>query len=221
MQEAATMAENAQLLMNVSEFDDISKATDTLISAMQAFNYSADETLHVVDIFNTIGNNYAISTADLADSLTRSSAALVAAGNSLEQASALTVAGNTILQDPESVGNALKVVSMRIRGVSSDLEKAGEETDGMITNTAKLQAKIQGLTGVNILQDNGAFKDTYTILYELGKAYENLDDLSRASLLELIAGKTRGSAVAAILQNYELLEEAYNDALDAEGKMLP
>lgn len=55
MQEAATMAENAQLLMNVSEFDDISKATDTLISAMQAFNYSADETLHVVDIFNTIG----------------------------------------------------------------------------------------------------------------------------------------------------------------------
>jgi hypothetical protein len=211
------MAENAQLLMNVSEFDDISKATDTLISAMQAFNYSADETLHVVDVFNTIGNNYAISTADLADSLTRSSAALVAAGNSLEQASALTVAGNTILQDPESVGNALKVVSMRIRGVSSDLEKAGEETDGMITNTAKLQAKIQGLTGVNILQDNGAFKDTYTILYELGKAYENLDDLSRASLLELIAGKTRGSAVAAILQNYELLEEAYNDALDAEG----
>lgn len=162
-------------------------------------------------------NNYAISTADLADSLTRSSAALVAAGNSLEQASALTVAGNTILQDPESVGNALKVVSMRIRGVSSDLEKAGEETDGMITNTAKLQAKIQGLTGVNILQDNGAFKDTYTILYELGKAYENLDDLSRASLLELIAGKTRGSAVAAILQNYELLEEAYNDALNAEG----
>ena len=55
MQEAATMAENAQLLMNVSEFDDISKATDTLISATQAFNYSADETLHVVDIFNTIG----------------------------------------------------------------------------------------------------------------------------------------------------------------------
>lgn len=217
MQEAATMAENAQLLMNVSEFDDISKATDTLISAMQAFNYSADETLHVVDVFNTIGNNYAISTANLADSLTRSSAALVAAGNSLEQASALTVAGNTILQDPESVGNALKVVSMRIRGVSSDLEKAGEETDGMITNTAKLQAKIQGLTGVNILQDNGAFKDTYTILYELGKAYENLDDLSRASLLELIAGKTRSSAVAAILQNYELLEEAYNDAIDAEG----
>lgn len=53
--DAAKMAENAQLLMNVSEFTDISSATDTLISAVQAFSYTADETLHVVDILNKIG----------------------------------------------------------------------------------------------------------------------------------------------------------------------
>lgn len=127
------------------------------------------------------------------------------------------MAGNTILQDPESVGNALKVVSMRIRGVKSEIEAAGEETDGLVTNTAKLQADIKGLAGVDILKDDGSFKDTYTILYELGEVYSQLDDLSQASLLEKIAGKTRGSAVAAILQNYELLEEAYNDALNSQG----
>lgn len=119
LEDAAKMAENAQLLMNVSEFTDISSATDTLISAVQAFSYTADETLHVVDILNKIGNNYAISTADLASSLTRSSAALVAAGGTLEEAVALTSAANTIIQDPDSVGNALKVVSMRIRGTST------------------------------------------------------------------------------------------------------
>ena len=37
-------------------------------------------------------NNYAISTSDLASSLTRSSAALVAAGNTMEEAVALTAA---------------------------------------------------------------------------------------------------------------------------------
>lgn len=119
MEDAAQMAENAQLLMNVSEFTDISSATDTLISAVQAFSYTADETLHVVDILNKIGNNYAISTADLASSLTRSSAALVAAGGTLEEAVALTAAANAIIQDADSVGNALKVVSMRIRGTST------------------------------------------------------------------------------------------------------
>lgn len=55
LEDAAKMAENAQLLMNVSEFTDISSATDTLISAVQAFSYTADETLHVVDILNKIG----------------------------------------------------------------------------------------------------------------------------------------------------------------------
>ena len=98
------MAENAQLLMNVSEFTDISSATDTLISAVQAFSYTADETLHVVDILNKIGNSYAISTSDLASSLTRSSAALVAAGNTMEEAVAMTAAANTIIQDADSVG---------------------------------------------------------------------------------------------------------------------
>lgn len=92
MQEAAQMAESAQILLNVSEFEDIGTATDTLVSAIQAFSYTADESLHVVDMLNKIGNSYAISTADLASSLTRSSAALVAAGNSMEEAVALTAA---------------------------------------------------------------------------------------------------------------------------------
>lgn len=43
--------------MNVSEFTDISSATDSLISAIQAFSYTADESLHVVDIMNTIGKH--------------------------------------------------------------------------------------------------------------------------------------------------------------------
>lgn len=55
MQEAHTLATSTQILMNVSEFDDISKATDTLISSIQAFKYSAEESMDVVDIMNTIG----------------------------------------------------------------------------------------------------------------------------------------------------------------------
>lgn len=90
MQEAAQLAESTQILMNVSEFTDISNATDSLISSIQAFKYTAEESMDVVDILNTIGNNYAISTADLATSLTKSSGSLVAANGTLEEAVALT-----------------------------------------------------------------------------------------------------------------------------------
>lgn len=44
-----------------------------------------------------------------------------------------------------------------------------------------------------------------------------MDDVSRASLLELIAGKNRSSVIAAILQNGDILEKAYKDALSSSG----
>lgn len=55
MKEAAEFAESTQILMNVSEFTDVSQATDTLISAVQAFGYTAETSMDVVDLLNTIG----------------------------------------------------------------------------------------------------------------------------------------------------------------------
>lgn len=104
MEQAAKFAESTQILMNVSEFTDVSQATDTLISAVQAFGYTAETSMDVVDLLNMIGNNYAVSTADLAQSLTKSSASLVAAGGNLAEAAALTATANAIVQDADAVG---------------------------------------------------------------------------------------------------------------------
>lgn len=215
------------VLMNVSEFSSVSDATDSMISALQAFKDedSDIDTLSkkIIDVYNQIGNNYAISTSDLADSLTRSSASLVAANNTLEQSVALTTAANTITQNPETVGTTLKTLAMRIRGVKSELEEAGEDTEGMITNTSKLQAKVQALTnvdgsgGVNILTNSKEFKSTYDILLEISKVWDKMSDVDQAALLEIIAGKRAGSTVAGILQNGDILESSYKDALDANG----
>ena len=41
--------------------------------------------------------------------------------------------------------------------------------------------------------------------------------MSQAALLETIAGKQRGSAVAALLQNPDLIREVYEASLDASG----
>ena len=106
--------------MNVSEFDDVNQATDTLISSLQAFKKEGQDvgtfSMEIIDKYNEVGNNYAISTSDLADSLTRSSAALVAANNSLEQSIALTAAANTTIQDPESVGKKIADVKNSYNG---------------------------------------------------------------------------------------------------------
>lgn len=108
MEDAGILAKNTSILMNVSEFDNVSEATDTLISALQAYKDEGsdvtDLSMKIIDAYNTVGNKFAISTSDLANSLTRSSAALVAANNDLAESIALTTAANTTIQDPEAVG---------------------------------------------------------------------------------------------------------------------
>ena len=96
MEEAGELAKNTSILMNVSEFDNVSEATDTLISALQAYKGEGTDvvtlSMQIIDAYNTVGNKFAISTSDLANSLTRSSAALVAANNDLAESIALTTA---------------------------------------------------------------------------------------------------------------------------------
>ena len=55
MQEAADLAESTAILLNVSEFEDATQASEALISTIQAFGYAADDSMHVVDILNEVG----------------------------------------------------------------------------------------------------------------------------------------------------------------------
>ena len=145
----------------------------------------------------------------------------MAANNSYEQAVALIAAANRVVQDPNSVGAALRTISLRLRGTSiKELEEQGEDTTGAVESTSKLRSKVKSLSGVDILTDTGAYKDTYTILLEISKVWEDISDIDQAALLELLAGKTRSNTLAAILGNPEDLEAAYESAMNAEGSAL-
>ena len=145
----------------------------------------------------------------------------MAANNSYQEAVALIAAANRVVQDPNSVGAALRTISLRLRGTSTkELEEAGEDTTGVVESKSKLRTKIQGYTGIDILTDSGVYKSTYDILLEISKVWKDLTDQDRAGLLEIIAGKTRSNTAAAILSNTKDLEEAYASAMDAEGSAL-
>ena len=96
----------------------------------------------------------------------------------------------------------------------------GEETDGVVESTSKLQEKLKALTGVDILTNTGAYKDTYTILKEIGTVWQDLGSLDQAAALELMAGKNRANTLSAILNNMQDLTGAYESALNAEGSAL-
>lgn len=145
--------------------------------------------------------------------------------NDVDEAIAMITAGTTILQDENETANAIKVLSMRLRGTSAkELEDAGEDTDGLLENASKLQSTIKKLTavggkeGVSIVNtDTGAYKSTYEILLEISEVWDEITDANKAALLESIAGKVRANAAAAILSNGDLLKEAYVASTESAG----
>ena len=202
------------------EVKDIDTATKSLISTMAAYNIKTNEALSIVDKFNEVGNNFAISSGGIGEALERSASSLAAANNSLSQSIALVTAGNTVVQDPDSVGTAYKTLSMRIRSAKTELEEAGLDTEGMVESTAKLREEIQALSGVDIMLDENTFKSTYDIMDELAEKWEELTDIQRASILELIAGKRQGNIVSSLLENFDVARDALETAMDSEGSAM-
>lgn len=111
-----------------------------------------------------------------------------------------------------------KTVSARLRGSESELSQMGEDTEGLVTSTSKLQAKVKALTGgFDIMQDKNNYKDIYDIVVGIGEKWQSMTDVNRASLLELLAGKTQSNALAAALDNVDVIKNAYQTAESSEG----
>lgn len=233
MDTAAKSAKDANILLNVSEFEGIDEATDSLVSMSQA--YKDLDKMDIIDVLNNIGNNYSISTDGLATALKDSASALVTANNDLNEAVSLTTAGNAITQDPSKVGAGLRTISLRLVGTTQakqELEDLGEETDGMITTASKLRDTIQSATsaatkdgkGFDIFDSNGNYKSTYEIMQGLADLYDEIVKKDKELgtnnlnlLLETIAGKNRSNIAASILQNGDMLRSVYEDAQNSEG----
>lgn len=226
LSESQTLAKNTGILKNVSEFSSIDDATTAMISMMKAYDVQVDDSMDLIDKMNLVGNNYAISTDGIATALQDSGSALVAAGNDFDKSVALVTAANSVVQDPSKVGAGLRTIALRLRGTSAEeLTSMGEDTEGLVETTSKLNSNIKALTavngkaGVSILDMNGNYRDTYDILKDISQIWDDIgkQDLAdgqnrQAALLEMMAGKNRSNILASILQHPKLLTDVYNDS---------
>ena len=97
LDDAKESAKDATVLLNVSEFDNIDEATDSLVAMSQA--YKDLDKMEIIDVLDKIGNEYSISTDELSTALKDSAAVLKTQGNDLAESVALITAGNAITQD--------------------------------------------------------------------------------------------------------------------------
>ena len=230
---ASGLAEITSVYQHISDLD-YDTASENLLTAYKGFQSELssvygdsqqgvlDAVNHISDVYNEIDNNYATTAADVGEAVKRSASALSVAGNSLEETAGMVTGITEVTQDPEKAGNALKIISMRIRGMSGELQDLGEEVDGNVTNISKMQGQVLNLTHgkVNIFDDTGNFKSTYEILQGIAGVWKELSSTDQANLLETIAGKHRANDLAAILSNWERVEEATKSAYNSTGSAM-
>lgn len=222
--DASVLADAAIIYKNVGDgIEDINQASESIISTMQAFGIEATNVMTIVDKFNIIGNKFAISSTGIGEALLNSASALAAAGNTLDESIALITAANEVIQNPEKVGTAMKTMSMYIRAAKTEAEEAGIATDGMANSVSELREEILALTGnkVDIMIDDDTFKSTVQIMRELSTVWDDLTDISRTNITELIGGGVRNAnVISALINNFETVEEVLVTAADSAGSAL-
>ena len=230
---ASGLAEITSVYQHIADLDYDTSA-ENLLTAYKGFQSELtsvygdsqqgvlDAVSHISDVYNEIDNNYATTAADIGEAVKRSASALSVAGNSLEEVAGMATGITEVTQDPEKAGNALKVISMRLRGMSGSLEELGEDVDDNVTNISKMQGQILNLTNgkVNIFDDAGDFKSTYEILQGVAKIWKDLSSTDQADLLETMAGKHRANELAAVLNNWERVEAATKSASNSTGSAM-
>ena len=121
---ALGLAEVTTMYQHISDLD-YDTAAENLITAYNGFKdelngaFDGDQVAaveYIADILNELDNNFAVTSAGLGEALKRSASALDLAGNSIQETAGMITGIAEVTQDPEKAGNALKVLSLRLRG---------------------------------------------------------------------------------------------------------
>lgn len=213
------MAKLSSKFTSISPGMSTDNATDYLVSTMQAYSVKVDEVERkILDNVNRIGNTFATTNAEIGEMLTRSSAAMHEANNTLEQTIALESAAVQITRNAETTGTAFRTVSMRIRGFDEETEELSTDLENIAGDLADL-TKINGQGGIKIFTDESRteYKSTYQILKELADIWDDLTDKQHADILEKIAGKRGGQVISGLLNNFGEVERAMTEMEGAAG----
>lgn len=230
LSDAELGAEWATKLANVGDVD-IETAIGSIKTSIASFDEiggygddQLDKKLEAyVDLINNMSNKYSIDAEGLAESIRLSAGTLTEAHTSVEQAATMFATANKYYNDPSYLGNTAKIGSLRMRASTGDtsaieeLQEMGEEVDDLAEATSKLREKLLALTGVDIMVDDHTFKSYYQQLFEISQVIDQLDDTSRANVLETMFGKARAAGGAAILSGMKESATAYQDAINSAG----
>lgn len=196
-QEAATtMAKLSSKFASISPGMSTDEAQEGLVSIMKAFDIDPDDVeTEIMDKINVLGNKFAEENQDVVEGLKRSAAAMSAMGQSFTDTAALFTGGMEILQDSESMGTALRTLSMRVRGYDEETEQLSDDLVNVTGEVANLTKTAQDSQGVSLFTDatQEHYRSMVEYLGDIADRWDQISEKNQTQLLQQLFGKNRAN----------------------------
>ena len=194
---------------------DGSRSIDLLTNAMNGFQVSASRAMEVSDKFAALAASAATDYEELATALSKVAAQANLAGMSMDFTLGLLTKGIEVTREaPETIGTALKTVIARMRELT---DYGATLEDGIdINRVAKALANI----GVELMDEEGQFRDLDTVLTEVGKKWDTLNKNQQANVAVALAGTRQQSRLIAMMQDFDRTLELVDISANSYGATL-
>lgn len=216
LDDAQILAKKTTMYANISGVN-VNEATTNITGILKAYNIGADGLEQVLDQMIWVGNNFAISQAEIGEAMNNAASALASNGNTLQEAIGIVTAANASLQNVSKASTAVRTIAARISASTAELEELGEDA-GSILSTADLDIKMRAL-GVAISGANGELRSTYAILGDLAQKWDTFNDSERAAIADMLAGTRQQNAFYSIMQNWNDAASVVDNAAKGVGSL--
>ena len=192
-EETLARVNSALILSRLSGLDTV-KSTETLTAAINSFNKEGITHSQIINRMANVDAAFAVSSADLAEAISRAGAVAQSSGVSFNELSAIvTAVQQRTARGGSVIGNGFKSIFTRIKrsGVREALEDIGVATQN----------------------NDGSFRSSISILQDYAKVYETLTDAQKSYTSEQIAGVFQIQNLQALIQDLNSGYSVYNKAL--------
>ena len=197
VEETLKRTRDALILTRLSGLDVVS-STQALTATINSFNKVALDSTQIVNKLATVDAAFAVSSADLADAISRVGSSADSVGVNLDQLVALvTSVQQTTARGGAVIGNSLKTIFTRLERteVLDQLEQLG------------IQAR-------NL---DGSFRPAIDTLTQLSQKFDGLSDSQKGSVAELVGGVFQINILKAALGDLSKEYSIYNNALNTSA----
>ncbi len=196
---------NEALILSRLSGLDTAKSVETLTAAVNSFASQAVTATEIVNKFATVDAAFAVSSADLADAISRVGSSAAQSGVSLNELIAIvTSAQQTTARGGAVIGNSFKTIFTRLQ-------------------REKVVDLLESL-GISSTDSSGQLKSTIQLLTDLGRVYDTLGSQQQAYVAEQVGGVFQinilKAALADLGKEYSIYGSALNVAAGATDQAI-